>query len=168
MSIATGAGICLFLPLLWKSKATRRFTSMRMSMKWSLVASSSIVSTNALMNQEPYSEFRHDTYLQEGRERMSTGRWALQPPPLTSHAPHPSPRNSGIGKDKVCLSGQGLLAVASSVRLVSIQSLLHHPIKLQRQCTYTLWPPLPSHFSHLLLHCFLQLLFCWGTGRSIS
>ena len=61
VSIVTGAGICLFLPLDWNSSATLRFTSVRMSRKCSFLPSSCIVSTKALINHEPYSEFLHET-----------------------------------------------------------------------------------------------------------
>ena len=62
VSMVTEEGICLFLPLDWNSSATRRFTSKRISVKCSFDTCSYIVSTNALMNHEPYSELRQLTY----------------------------------------------------------------------------------------------------------
>ena len=86
--MVTGDGICLFLPLDWNSSATRRFTSTRISIKCSFDAISYIVSTNALTNQEPYSELRHETYpgtvAYARTKSASVGSAPLYPPPSVS------------------------------------------------------------------------------------
>ncbi len=61
LNMLTGAGICLYFVVDSKFSATILLTSVRMSTKWSLFASLYMVSTNALMYQDPKVLFRHET-----------------------------------------------------------------------------------------------------------